>query len=513
MTNLSDLFPAGAGKQVSFVADGAISAAGKPVVLTALGKVAEVGESTVAAAVPYGSASEVDSTPTSPATYGSIATDPFNTGRVVAAITVAGASTPGIRIGTTSGSTITWGTEIVVNSETNEYPPVICFDPNNENQIILAYMGTYTSREYVVTSATITGTSSITLGTPVAFTGTGSFYQLTGGMLSFDSNNTSTPTFGMVYVTTDGYGRFYNRAGTISGNTITLGTATELGGGAGALAWSAEYLTSLNFNTSGTFVISGRANPAGGYVFVRAGTISGTTITLGTAVSLFSDYGTIGNAVADPSAPTKFVTAWKESATVAKINVGTLSGTGNRTITAGTSVSISGGDEWIYLVSTFNPTTEGEFSLVFKDSTNTECLGAICSYTGTTPTVGTPATLIGNNIEDWWVACDISSEVFYTILRDDTATTIEVVLGKFETQETNLTATNFIGISDAAILDTASGNVTIKGGIAVTGLSSLTPGSDYYAQTDGTISTSSSGDAVKIGKAMSATSINLEYQS
>jgi len=28
MTNLSDLFPAGAGKQVSFVADGAISAAG-----------------------------------------------------------------------------------------------------------------------------------------------------------------------------------------------------------------------------------------------------------------------------------------------------------------------------------------------------------------------------------------------------------------------------------------------------------------------------------------------------
>ena len=33
MTNLSDLFPAGAGKQVSFVADGAISAAGKPVIL------------------------------------------------------------------------------------------------------------------------------------------------------------------------------------------------------------------------------------------------------------------------------------------------------------------------------------------------------------------------------------------------------------------------------------------------------------------------------------------------
>jgi len=75
----------------------------------------------------------------------------------------------------------------------------------------------------------------------------------------------------------------------------------------------------------------------------------------------------------------------------------------------------------------------------------------------------------------------------------------------------NLTATNFIGISDAAISDDASGNVTIKGGIASSGLSSLTPASDYYVQNDGTITTASAGK--KIGKALSATSINLEYQS
>ena len=81
------------------------------------------------------------------------------------------------------------------------------------------------------------------------------------------------------------------------------------------------------------------------------------------------------------------------------------------------------------------------------------------------------------------------------------------------TPYTNLSASAFLGISDAAILDTASGNITIKGGIAATGLTSLTPGSDYYAQGDGTISTVSTGSAVKIGKAMSATSINLEYQS
>ena len=78
---------------------------------------------------------------------------------------------------------------------------------------------------------------------------------------------------------------------------------------------------------------------------------------------------------------------------------------------------------------------------------------------------------------------------------------------------TNLTAAKFLGVSDAAISSAASGNVTIKGGIAATGLSSLTPGSDYYAQGDGSISTTSTSPAVKIGKALSATAINLEYTS
>ena len=76
----------------------------------------------------------------------------------------------------------------------------------------------------------------------------------------------------------------------------------------------------------------------------------------------------------------------------------------------------------------------------------------------------------------------------------------------------NSNVARFIGIADAAISSTESGNVTIKGGIS-TNVSSLTAGTDYYCQADGTISTVSTSPAVKIGRAMSATSINLEYQS
>ena len=51
MTNLSDLFPAGAGKQVSFVASGNVSAAGKPVILNTNGTVTQVASSAVSGAV------------------------------------------------------------------------------------------------------------------------------------------------------------------------------------------------------------------------------------------------------------------------------------------------------------------------------------------------------------------------------------------------------------------------------------------------------------------------------
>ena len=73
---------------------------------------------------------------------------------------------------------------------------------------------------------------------------------------------------------------------------------------------------------------------------------------------------------------------------------------------------------------------------------------------------------------------------------------------------------NFIGITDEAIADTATGSVTIKGGIVTNAnLPTLTPNSVYYVQGNGTISTTSTSPAIRIGKALSSTSINLEFNS
>ena len=68
--------------------------------------------------------------------------------------------------------------------------------------------------------------------------------------------------------------------------------------------------------------------------------------------------------------------------------------------------------------------------------------------------------------------------------------------------------TSFLGITDAAISSGASGSVTIKGGIS-SNVTSLTPNSNYYVQSDGTLSTTTSTQLA--GIALSSTSINLDY--
>jgi hypothetical protein len=72
---------------------------------------------------------------------------------------------------------------------------------------------------------------------------------------------------------------------------------------------------------------------------------------------------------------------------------------------------------------------------------------------------------------------------------------------------TNLTATNLLGIASGAILDTATGTINTWGSRNEV-QTSLTIASDYYAQEDGTITTSDGGQL--LGKALSATMINIK---
>jgi hypothetical protein len=131
------------------------------------------------------------------------------------------------------------------------------------------------------------------------------------------------------------------------------------------------------------------------------------------------------------------------------------------------------------------------------------------TITGTTPSAGANTVINTANSQFQDIEYNSTLQLNYCVLFNSALSTIPSLL--IAPSATNVTSTNFLGISDASISSAASGNITIKGGIASTGLSSLTPGSDYYVQDDGTLSTSSTN--TKAGKALSATTINLEYTS
>ena len=120
MTNLADLFPAGAGKQVSFVADGAISAAGEPVLLTAAGKAAPIAGATEAIGTPV--VFEAANTGGTGCTFDS------DSNKVVVAYEDKGNSSYGTGIvGTVSGTAISFGADTVFESAAMD-GPVATFD-------------------------------------------------------------------------------------------------------------------------------------------------------------------------------------------------------------------------------------------------------------------------------------------------------------------------------------------------------------------------------------------------
>jgi hypothetical protein len=69
-----------------------------------------------------------------------------------------------------------------------------------------------------------------------------------------------------------------------------------------------------------------------------------------------------------------------------------------------------------------------------------------------------------------------------------------------------LTATNYIGISDAAYANGATATIQTVGSVD-DAQTSLTPGLAYYVQTDGTLATTAGSPSVFAGTAVAATKI------
>ena len=491
MTNLSDLFPAGAGKQVSFTASGNVTSSGKPVILNSDGTVSEVAASSVSVNVGAETVFDAGGNSNVRAAGGT-----GNTCLIAYQDTPNSAYGTAI-VGTISGTSISFGSEAIFESA-GTYNIGIGYSSALDKYLIVYYDNGNSGYGTAVV-ATISGTS-VTFGTPVVFYSVaGVFnyahrvvYDDTAGAFVFgfmgQSNNCSAiactvsgtvPTFGSTLVIS-------------SSQTYDVATIYESSEGKPVIGWRENATSTAK---SCTLTVSGTSLTANTIYTFSSGTSTGA--------SLKGDY----DAAAD-----RIVWAYQmpSDSYYGYAICGEVSG---NTITYGTAVKIkSAATEYLSVTYDFNVSRT---IIGFQDVGNSN-YGTIVPVTisGSTPSYGTETVInpAGSSFLQGGYVTGAKKIVYAFVDAGNSSEGTGLVLTS-PGDVPNLTSTNFLGISDAAISSAASGNITIKGGIAATGLSSLTPGSDYYVQTDGTFGTSAGDPSVKAGKALSATAINLEYTS
>ena len=493
MSNLSDLIPAGGGQNnTDFVADGAI-VSGKPVLLTAAGKAAPISMSGDPEISGQTTASGVQSVSTA---YSGMAYDSYRS-RLLIAFTEADWPNTGQCVSAgISGTTATYATAVAFSSNNVEKESV-CFDSDN-NVSLISYRDQSDSDELKVVAVTMDVAGDLTIGTAVS-----------AGDATSDSSITYDITNDVAVVAYSDGGnsnRGTCRVVSVSGTTISFGAAANFNTGARAYMQGQSI---AHDSDSGKFVVcyGDAANSTYGTAVV--GTVSGTTITYGTPVVFKSD-GVSSSCITFDSNSNKMVIGFVDHNDdyAIKAVVGTVSGTA---ISYGSTVEVAakGGDS----------TTTTSLAIAFDSALNKVVFGyqeittsnkgevSVGTVSGTSTTWTTPVEFLDQLYTGQSMAYDVSSGTSLLAYRDSGDANFYLEANVVTTATTNLTASNLLGIASAAIADTETGTINTWGSRNEV-QSGLTIASDYYAQNDGTITTSSSGQL--LGKALSATQINIK---
>jgi len=463
MSNLSELLPSGGGQNVvEFTADGAISS-GKPVILNSDGTVTEVAETSISESVGTPVVFEAAASTWTSASY-----DSTNNKIIIAYQDIANSNYGTAVVGTVSGTSISFGTPVVFESGYTQYTGST-FDAAN-GKVVIGYADATNSGYGTAIVGTVSGTS-ISFGSAVVFESANigdlsAAYDSNSGKVVisyFDSGNSS---YGTAIV------------GTVSGTSISFGSPVVFNS------------ASSNFNfvtydsNAQKVVIAYRDVGNSNYGTAIVGTVSGTSISFGSESVFNSNLSTDISSAYDANAQ-KVVVAYRDygNSSYGTAIVGTVSGTsisfGSSTVfNTGTSdnMTVVYDANAVKTVIAYTDTSNSSYGTLVVGTVS----GASISFGSETVFEAATATNLSS-------AYDVSAAKVVISYRD--ATNSEhgtAVVFQNASTETNLTATNFIGLASAAISDTASGDINVKGGIneAQTG---LTIGSDYYVQSDGSL--------------------------
>jgi hypothetical protein len=336
-----------------------------------------------------------------------------------------------------SGTSISFGTAAVFESA-NTSDIGATFDSTND-KVVIAYRDIGNSGFGTAVVGTVSGTS-ISFGTPVVFESAST--NPGRGSTTFDSVNSKVV---IAYRDAGNSGFGTAIVGTVSGTSISFGTAVVFSSA------STNNTVAVYDTASGKVAVMYRNDGNSNYGTAIVGTVSGTSISFGTAVVFRSADVSEISATYD-STNSQIITAYQDDFFV------TAYGTVRAATVSGTSISFGA-------AIVFESANTQRTSSVF-DSTSNKAVIAYRDDPGVSP----------------------GTAVVYT------------------PPSVNLTAENFIGFSNAAYADAATATIQIAGAVddAQTG---LTAGQSYFVQTDGTLSETPDDPSVFAGTAISATKI------
>ena len=427
------------------------------------------------------------------ATYNSAAYD-SSTGKVVISYRDQGNSYYGTAVvGTVSGTSISFGTPVVFESASIYYTTTV-YDTANQ-KIVIAYSDNGNSQRGTAIVGTVSGTS-ISFGSPVIFNSAGRTDEMKA---VYDSTNQKVV---IAYADYANSARGTAIVGTVSGTSISFGSSVVFESAV------AGYISPVYDSANGKVVIAYQdgANSYHGSAIV--GTVSGTSISFGSSV-LFNTATTYWIASTFDSANNKVVIAYRDQGNSAygTAIVGTVSGT-----------SISFGSESVFESATTNAisatfdSSKGKVVIAYNDYWNSEYGNAVVgTVSGTSISFGSPVVYnSGGSTYDVTITFDSTNNRSVIAYRDSANNQYgTAVVFAANTLSTNLTAENFIGISNGAYSDGQTATIQLIGSVD-DAQSSLTPGQKYYVQTDGTLSTTAGFPSVLAGKAISSTKLAIK---
>ena len=484
MSNLSELLPAGgAAKEFEAVASGTL-ASGQTVILNSDGTVSAIGGDPYTASL--GSRTAFDS---GQGEYVNGVYDPDQQ-KVILVYRDAGNSYKGTAIvGTITGTSISFGTAVVFNGVTTGEMDT-CYD-TDQDKVVIVFNDSSGSNAVEAVVGTVSGTS-ISFGSTVSI----------GSGTSTTPRVAYSPDQQKVLVMYNLVGTDIRaKVGTVSGTSISFGSAGTLVSSATAGEGALTYDTVAQ---KFVFVYKLSTNS---YGYAVVATVSGTSVTFGTPVQFSAGYVNYSIGVAYHTDQNKIVIGYTDQNN-------SYYGTGIVGTVSDTSISFGTATVWNSSF-TYNSSTskavayhEPSNGIYITGSDNGDGVKGkygLGTVSGTSISFGSAVTFSSDNTPGPAVIPTDNTLVFAH--KNDTTFNSTCKVWQPAYTPTNLTATNFGGITQEAIANTATGKVTPPGGVNEA-QSGLTIGSDYYVQANGMINTSVA--AVPAGRALSTTTLLLE---